>query len=77
MKGVQCYELFGGIALKNHTFSFFMWHIRNKFYSEAAEENLQEAKIACDAESLGHTTLILTVRCKRAMYYHTSYNTQT
>ena len=23
MKGVQCYELFGGIALKIHTFSFF------------------------------------------------------
>ena len=23
MKGVQCYELFGGIALKNHTFSHF------------------------------------------------------
>ena len=23
MKDVQCYELFGGIALKNHTFSFF------------------------------------------------------
>ena len=23
VKGVQCYELFGGIALKNHTFSFF------------------------------------------------------
>ena len=22
MKVVQCYELFGGIALKNHTFSF-------------------------------------------------------
>ena len=22
VKGVQCYELFGGIALKNHTFSF-------------------------------------------------------
>ena len=22
MKGVQCYELFGGIAHKNHTFSF-------------------------------------------------------
>ena len=22
MKGVQCYELFGGIALKIHTFSF-------------------------------------------------------
>ena len=24
MKGVQCYEHFGGIALKNHTFSFFI-----------------------------------------------------
>ena len=22
MKGVQCYELFGGIALKNHAFLF-------------------------------------------------------
>ena len=22
MKSVQCYELFGGIALKNHAFSF-------------------------------------------------------
>ena len=27
MKGVQCYELFGGIALKNHTFSFFFLEI--------------------------------------------------
>ena len=26
MKGVQCYELFGGIALKNHTFSFFIMY---------------------------------------------------
>ena len=24
MKDVQCYELFVGIALKNHAFSFFM-----------------------------------------------------
>ena len=24
MKGVQCYELYGGIALKNHAFSFFI-----------------------------------------------------
>ena len=28
-----------------------MWYTRNKFYSETAEENLQEAKIACDVES--------------------------
>ena len=25
MKGVQCYELFRGIALKNHAFSFFFF----------------------------------------------------
>ena len=25
MKGVQCYELFGGIALKIHTFSFSLF----------------------------------------------------
>ena len=28
MKGVQCYELFGGIALKNHAFSFFFISIK-------------------------------------------------
>ena len=27
MNGVQCYELFGGIALKNHTFSFSVYII--------------------------------------------------
>ena len=26
VKGVQCYELFGGIALKIHTFSFSFQH---------------------------------------------------
>ena len=37
MKGVQCYELFGGIALKIHTFSFFstiieyLWHLKLLF----------------------------------------------
>ena len=25
VKGVQCYELFGGIALKNHTFFIFIY----------------------------------------------------
>ena len=30
MKGVQCYELFGGIALKNHTFSFFIFNKGSK-----------------------------------------------
>ena len=24
MKGVQCYEFFGGIALKNHTFIYLL-----------------------------------------------------
>ena len=32
MKGVQCYELFGGIALKNHAFSFFFISITATFY---------------------------------------------
>ena len=32
MKGVQCYELFGGIALKNHTFSF-SFHFTSIFVS--------------------------------------------
>ena len=29
MKGVQCYELFGGIALKNHAFSFFISYFQD------------------------------------------------
>ena len=31
MKGVQCYELFGGIALKNHTFSFFIFITKQRY----------------------------------------------
>ena len=33
MKDVQCYELFGGIALKNHAFSFSLlqWTKDNSF----------------------------------------------
>ena len=27
MKDVQCYELFGGIALKNHAFSFIIFNL--------------------------------------------------
>ena len=36
VKGVQCYELFGGIALKIHTFSFFFyeWNASSVFISE-------------------------------------------
>ena len=32
MKGVQCYELFGGIALKIHTFSVFSFFHLNIIY---------------------------------------------
>ena len=33
MKGVQCYELFGGIALKNHAFSFLKkWQENNESF---------------------------------------------
>ena len=45
MKGVQCYELFGGIALKNHAFSFHF-----------IEENV--LKINGDAFLLPHTRLL-------------------
>ena len=38
MKGVQCYELFGGIALKNHTFSFFFFSYRIAKYIQLAED---------------------------------------
>ena len=31
MKGVQCYELFGGIALKNNAFSFFSFSLRSTY----------------------------------------------
>ena len=34
MKGVQCYELFGGIALKNHAFSI---SISTYGFSEAVD----------------------------------------
>ena len=27
MMGVQCYELFGGIALKNHTFFYYVAYL--------------------------------------------------
>ena len=31
MKDVQCYELFGGIELKNHAFSFFSFYMEHAF----------------------------------------------
>ena len=34
MKGVQCYELFGGIALKNHTFSFFPSYVTDMLHKK-------------------------------------------
>ena len=42
VKDVQCYELFGGIALKNHEFSFFfIWII----ISFAIENSLFSSKV--------------------------------
>ena len=32
MNGVQCYELFGGIALKNHAFFNYDNHSATKFF---------------------------------------------
>ena len=46
MKGVQCYELFGGIALKNHTFSFFSFRHAtiNVHKFEKSKLNTEEGK---------------------------------
>ena len=38
MKGVQCYELFGGITLKNNIFSFFSFS-----YESIRQVNLSHA----------------------------------
>ena len=57
MKGVQCYELFGGIALKIHTFSFFSFHIPLKnrlfFYRRVstADLNLWIESVCLSSES--------------------------
>ena len=43
MKGVQCYELFGGIALKIHTFSFFIsFHFVSYFCQYLAIMSLRD-----------------------------------
>ena len=43
MKGVQCYELFGGIALKIHTFSFsFFLHRQVKGLKTDSKELKEE-----------------------------------
>ena len=36
MKGVQCYELFGEIALKNHAFSSFLLYACTSMTSESS-----------------------------------------
>ena len=40
MKDVQCYELFGGIALKNHAFSFFSFSVLSAKNSYSDEKVL-------------------------------------
>ena len=39
MKGVQCYELFGGIALKIHTFSCFFFKKKKHLYNPQSSVN--------------------------------------
>ena len=51
-----------------------MWYTRNKFYSETAEENLQEAKIACDAETPWTYNIDINSQKQSVIQYHTSYN---
>ena len=41
VKGVQCYELFGGIALKIHTSSFFFSYTSMSIYYSSNTLNLE------------------------------------
>ena len=47
MKDVQCYELFGGIALKNHTFSFSFSFI-DELCSVSQSSSVEKANQYCD-----------------------------
>ena len=45
MKGVQCHELFGGIELKNHTFSFhFHMSIVDYMMTMSLNKNIKHVK---------------------------------
>ena len=44
MKDVQCYELFGGIVLKNHAFSFF-FHFQLYRMLKTGQSVLLEIKV--------------------------------
>ena len=46
MKGVQCYELFGGIALKNHAFFTVNFYVR------------ADQSVAFRSRSLSHMAVI-------------------
>ena len=46
MKGVQCYELFGGIALKIHTFSFH-------FIRFSGQRSKKEGEVKKDMKKAG------------------------
>ena len=52
MKSVQCYELFGGIALKNHTFSFFISAYPMQSWREGLEWQLCQKLFAKEDSDL-------------------------
>ena len=49
MKDVQCYELFGGIALKNHAFSFSKTSTN---YNTQQHKNVLAARYATSKNSV-------------------------
>ena len=54
--GVQCYELFGGIALKNHAFSFFF------SFSSIVKG---ETSGGCFLKSVSNCSVFVTLRSKK------------
>ena len=74
MKGVQCYELFGGIALKNYAFSFFhmittrieLWNSQFFLIQVAIRCGVSEATVACTVKwnaSVVHSEMGLLSTC--------------
>ena len=61
MKGVQCYELFGGIALQNHV--FFIFGKNNNIYNK----NKQKATVM-------KMTILITIKIVKTLIIITKIN---
>ena len=56
VKDVQCYELFGGIALKNQAFSFFIFSVNGQIYSNTFHARYSRAPPTSTREAVRPST---------------------